>query len=124
VSRADRARELWEILAFPSFKDFVWMISNGKLIDSDVTVTVHDVYRMLKIFGTDPSVVKGRTTRKKPEPVIVETIQREISGDITLSADIMFVDGLPFFVSISKKIAIDFSKISVRQVSKRIAKGN
>jgi hypothetical protein len=51
VNRADRARELWKILAFPSIKDFVWMISNGKLIDSDVTV--HDVYRMLKIYGTN-----------------------------------------------------------------------
>jgi hypothetical protein len=43
------------------------------------------IYRMLKINGTDPSIVKGRTTREKPEePVIVETvIRRKISGDIT-----------------------------------------
>jgi hypothetical protein len=52
VKRANIAKELWKIMAYPSIKDFVWwMIKNGKLIGTDVTV--HDVHRMLRIYGPD-----------------------------------------------------------------------
>jgi hypothetical protein len=122
VTRADRAKELCKILAFPSIKDYIWMINNGKLLDSEVTV--HDVHRMLSIYGTDPAVIKGRTTRKKPDQVTIESIEREISGDITLSADIMFVDGLPFFVSVSKRLQLISVKYlldkSARELQKAI----
>lgn len=107
--RANNARELWKTLAYPSIKDFLWMIRRGKVIGT--SVTPHDVDRMLKIYGPDCAVIKGRTTRKQPEPVIIEYVSRQISPHITLAADLMFIDGLPFLVTVSRRLQLVMTKM-------------
>jgi hypothetical protein len=104
VKRADEARELWKTLAFPSTKDFIWMLKNGKVLGT--RIAIHDVLRMFNIYGTDCSVLKGRVVRKQPDKVIIESIEREISGDLVVAVDIMFIDGVAFLVSISRRLQL------------------
>jgi hypothetical protein len=104
IKAAKAARELWKKLAYPSVKDFIWMLNNGKIVGT--RTTVHDVKRMLQIYGVDPAVIKGRVTRKKAEKVVIEEIDREISGNITLAADIMFVENVPFLITISRRLQL------------------
>jgi hypothetical protein len=104
VKRANDARELWKILAYPSIKDFLWMLNNGKVLGTQVTT--HDVNRMIKIFGIDPAVLKGRVTKKQAEQVVIETIEKQYSGNITLAVDIMFIDGLAFLTTVSRRLQL------------------
>jgi hypothetical protein len=62
-----------------------------------------------EIFGRDIAILKGKTTRKKPKPVIHDTIAvpkalKSAQEEVTLSIDTFFVNRLPFLHTISDKI--------------------
>jgi hypothetical protein len=62
-----------------------------------------------KIFGPDLATLKGKTVRMTHPPVVTDYVQIpneivSLNRNITLVIDIMFVNGLPFVVSISRKI--------------------
>ena len=61
-----------------------------------------------KIYGPDPSNLKGKSTRVQPPAVISDEIElpEELAGrdDLTLCMDIMFVWGIPFLTTIDKTI--------------------
>ena len=70
---------------------------------------MQDVKNATAIFGPDVGTLKGKTTHSKPhrvKPIIVDLppeIQERYER-VTMSADIMFVNSIPFFMSISKHI--------------------
>jgi hypothetical protein len=62
-----------------------------------------------RIFGADIGSLKGKSTRKKPDPVITDWIEipeeiKEKNCDITLYVDIMFINGLPMLTRIDQSI--------------------
>ena len=71
-------------------------------------VSTEDVTLAKKIYGPDPSNLKGKSTRVQPPSVIDEEIElpEELAGrdDLTLCMDIMFVWGIPFLTTIDKTI--------------------
>jgi hypothetical protein len=72
-------------------------------------VTTEDVNIAKKIFGPEISSLKGKTTRRKPVPVIEDCIKipRELIAaqhSVTLCLDGMKVNGIPFLTTISKNI--------------------
>ncbi len=86
----------------PTKQEFVGMVRE-KLI-TNCPVTVQDVHKANQIFGPDLADLRGKTTRTKPEHVRVDYVK--ITGDfikmhkyVTLVADVLFVNGLPFLVT-------------------------
>jgi hypothetical protein len=72
-------------------------------------VTSIDITNANKIFGTDVATLKGKTVRMTHPPVVTDYVQipneiMSLNRNITLAIDLMFVNGLPFMVSISRKI--------------------
>ena len=65
--------------------------------------------RAEQIYGQDLGNLKGKTTRRNP-PTVDHITQQcppkiiEEYGDITLSADVMYVNGIPFFVTRSRHV--------------------
>ncbi len=105
VVHADKARSLYASLGFPSKQDFLWILRFNQI--KDCPVMVKDAMAAYKIWGLSVAALKGKTVRKKPEPVKTETvyIPKEICKlhkEVTLTIDIFFVNSIPFFVILSQ----------------------
>ena len=107
IERAKTARKLYNTIGNPSVHDFKNLIKMNSI--KNCPVTIEDINIAENIFGKDISTLKGKTTRTKPIPVVKDliAIPTEIKmkhEKIELCADIMFIQGLAFLTTISKKI--------------------
>ena len=107
IAGAKKARELYTIVGYPSPDDFKSMVRFNLI--NNCPVNLEDITIAEDIWGKDIGALKGKTTRKKPIqvkesfiPIPKELISKHKS--VVLSADVMFVNKMPFLVSISKNI--------------------
>jgi hypothetical protein len=104
---AESARDLYAKLGYPSQKDFKWVIQSNQV--NDCPVTVQDVEASHKIWGKSVAALKGKTTRSKPIHVAKDFVKvpkgiLSLHTEVFLTCDICFVNQVPFFVSLSRKI--------------------
>jgi hypothetical protein len=104
---ARQAMDLYGMIGYPSINDFRHMVKY-KLLDN-CTITEQDVINANTIYGPDIASLIGKTTQTKPITVISDyiTIPKKLIKQhklVKISADIMYVQGLMFFVSISTHI--------------------
>ena len=107
VDGAEQARVLYTSLSYLLVEDFKWIFRANQI--KDCPVTVQDAEVALNIWGPNIAALKGKTTRKMPEPVVGDNVQipreiRELHHIITLSIDIFFVNGIQFFITLSRSI--------------------
>jgi len=107
IARAEVAKTLYSTLCYPSVKDFKWVIRSNQI--KDCPVTVEDVDVATKIWGKDIAALKGKTTRSAPSPVATDFVKvpkdlLKLHRDVFLSMDIFFVNKIPFFLTLSRKI--------------------
>ena len=95
------------MLSYPSWKDFKWIIHSNQI--KDCPVMVQDVDAALKIWGKNIAALKGKTAWSKP--ILVATVFVKIPKELLklhkevfLTADIFFVNKIPFFLMLSCKI--------------------
>jgi hypothetical protein len=105
--RAKRARKALELIGYPSPRDFKNMVSSNMI--KNCPINPSDVTNAKKIFGPDLATLKGKTVLQTPPLVMMDYVQipQEIvslNRNVNLMINIMFVNGLPFMVSISWKI--------------------
>ena len=103
-------------------KDFKVMITANMLRKCPVTLNAVD--KAHTIFGLDVAALKGKTTGPKSPIVRTNIIAvppqiRDHHNEIELTFDVMFVNNIPFVVSLSKKIVF-----GILQFVKRRAGGN
>ena len=125
VLRAKRARELQTMVGAPSEKDYYGMVSNNML--DNCPVHRHDVTNARKIYGPDMAGVRGKTVRKKPDPVVESyvAIPRDFvlnNKYITLAADVFFVDGIPILLTLSRKIKFITTEYTPVRTAKQLSK--
>jgi hypothetical protein len=103
IEAAEAARRLFVIVGRPSRKAFEDLIKRGRLRNNPVTI--QDYRNALQLYGEDLGVLKGKTTRTKPEHITVDTtLAHPRQRDIILSVDIMYFTGIPFLVTVSRNI--------------------
>ena len=105
----------------PTKREFAGMVCE-KLI-SNCPVTVHDINNSNRIFGPDLANLTGKMTRTKPERVRVKIVQIpwdfvQLHKYLTLVADVMFVNSLPFLVTSSRGLSL----VTVEYLPSRMAK--
>ena len=105
--RAKRARDLYHALGTPSINDFKSILRMNMITNNPVTTD--DIKIAEKIFGPDIGAIKGKTTRRKPAPVVndyVEIPKELISTqrEVTLCMDGMKVNGITFLTTVSRHI--------------------
>jgi hypothetical protein len=109
VERAREARRLQGMIANPTEREFAGMVQEKLLTNCPITVC--DVENANQIFGPNLANLRGKTTRAKPDHVRVEYARItkdfiQLHKYVTLVADVMFVNGLPFLVTSSRCISL------------------
>jgi hypothetical protein len=107
VSKARNARELYKMIGRPSYHDFVGIIQNNLLLNAKITVD--NINHAEHIFGKDLGSVVAKTTRTKPQHVVTDQVLIPpdimiFHRNVILSADIMYIDKVPFLLTISRNI--------------------
>ena len=102
VERVREARRIQGMIANPTERKFAGMVREQLLTNCPVTVC--DVDNANQIFGPDLANLRGKATRTKPDRVQVKNVQIlrdfvQLHKHVTLVADVMFVNGLPFLVT-------------------------
>ncbi len=102
IERAKEARRIQGMIVNPTEKEFAGLVRERLL--TNCPVTVRNVDNANRIFGPDLANLRGKTTRTKPERVRVEYVQIprdfvQLHKYVTLVAEVMFVNGLPFLVT-------------------------
>ena len=113
VKGVKEARKLYAKMLYPPNADFKWLIKNNQIKNWEVSVWNIDTAQ--EIWGKDISDLKGKTVQGKPTLVASDCIKipKEIANlkkTVFLTADIFFVNGIPFFISLGRKI--DFTGVS------------
>jgi hypothetical protein len=95
------------MLGNPSEKDYQGLVS-GNLINN-CPISSFNVSNARAIFGPDLASVRGKTVRKKPAPVVTHYVAVphtlvEANKVIMLAADVFFVDGTAFFLTVGRRL--------------------
>jgi hypothetical protein len=90
-------------------------------------VTPLDVTNVNTIYGPDLADTRGKTVRKKPDRVVMDyvVVPREfmkLHKYVTLVADVMFVNGIAFLVTISRGIKFVTTKHVPTRTAKQLSK--
>jgi hypothetical protein len=73
-------------------------------------VTIQDIDVATKIWGKTIAALKGKTTRSKTHPVVRDYVKipkelLKIHKEVFLTTDIFFVNKIPFFLTLIRKIS-------------------
>ena len=107
IKAAEEAKSLYSKLAYPSMNDFKWIIRSHQI--KNCPVLVRDIDTAWKTWGKDIAALKGKTTRTKPLPVSWDLVEvpkeiLKLHKEVFLTADIFFVNRIPFFLTLSRVI--------------------
>jgi hypothetical protein len=91
----------------PSEKDYKGLVSNNLVPNCPITSS--DMSNAKAIFGPDLPSVRGKTVQRAPAPVVGDyvAVPRSLvdaNKTVTLAADVIFVDGTAFLLTVSRRI--------------------
>jgi hypothetical protein len=108
IEAADKARALYRKIGPPSEQDFNQILDDNLI--RNCPVTSNDARRALHIYGPAIGTLKGRTVKRQNrgiqnyQPILIPSPIIEKYKDIRLFMDIFWVNGNPFFHTISQWI--------------------
>ncbi len=107
VEQAKEARKAEAMLGNPSKKDYREMVSNHLVANFPVNNT--NITNARQMFGTDLTSIRGKTVCRMLEPVVADRVAvpqslMERIKIMTLAADVFFIDGTAFLITLSRKI--------------------
>jgi hypothetical protein len=102
IQKAQEARDGAAMMAHPS-QDKLRRLVSTRVIEN-VPFNQKDLNNSNVLFGPDRGAIRGKTVRRRPSKVRPElvAIPRQLYErlkDVTIAADVMFLNGLPFFVT-------------------------
>jgi hypothetical protein len=112
-NRAKQARRALGMVGYPSEKDFRNMVSSNMITNCPVAPT--DINADNKIFGPNVASLKVKTVRVTQYPVLTSYVKVpqeivDINKEITITADVIIVDGLRFMITSSRGVKFTTSE--------------
>jgi hypothetical protein len=122
--RASLARKLQMTIGRPSTSDFINIVEKNLL--PNCPISRRDIMIAEDIFGPDVGSLKGKTMRSMPNkvrPGLVDIPANLLSQycDVTICADIMFVNKIPFLVTISRSIKFGTAEMLANRQAKTLS---
>ena len=107
VQQATLARKIHDIIGRPSRADYIKIV-DGNLIPN-CPITSQDIRAAEDIFGPNLGSLKGKTVRRETSHVDIEEVPLPPTilsryRDVRLCIDIMFVNAIPFFITLSRAL--------------------
>ncbi len=104
VLRAKEACRGQALIGNPSEKYYEGMVRSNMI--ANFLVSTSDVSNARAIFGPDLASVRGKMVRRTPAPVVAEYVAVprllvESNRMLNLAADVFFVDGTPFLLTVA-----------------------
>ena len=95
------------MVGISSSGDYINMVHSRLIRNCPITPEAVNIANT--IFGPDIATLKGKTTRKYYKPVVTDHVEipkhiLDLENAVTLEAEMMFVNGMGFFVGTSRKI--------------------
>ena len=111
VTRAAEARDAMAMMAHPMEEKFKKHVVSSAHVVRNFNLSLQDIANANALFVPNRGSLKGKTIRRKPGKVRPEYVSiprafYERIKNVTLAADVMFVNGLPFFVTLSRDIKL------------------
>ncbi len=98
------AKQFRERMGLMSSRDAFDMV-HQRMIE-DCPVSTHDLYRETAIWSKLLVDLKGKETRRSSEEVKVEHVALGMRTELVLHADIMLVQGIPFFICVATPLGL------------------
>jgi hypothetical protein len=126
VEEDQKACEAQAMLGHPTNHDFLGMARGGMI--SNCPVNANAVTNAHQIFGPDLAGVRGRMVRRPPESVTTDYVQipwiiLERHQLVLLAVDVMFVNGVPFLVSVARGLNLVTADFMPSHTAKQLASG-
>ena len=126
IQGAILARKGQASIASPSQQEFHKMVSRNCTAMRSAPMTCANLINARTIFGPDLSGLRGKSTREKPERVdtsetVVPRYFYGLHKYVTLTADVMFVNGVPFLLTLSRKIRLFTSEYLPSQTAAQLS---
>ena len=107
VERATLARRVYSMVGRPSLKDFKNMVRSNLIRNCPLTVA--DIVIAETLFGPDIGSIRGKTVRRAPttvttDYVAIPAVIRDRMGPVEITADLFFVNSIPFLLTLGKRI--------------------
>jgi hypothetical protein len=107
ILKAKEVHRAQAMMGNPSERDYKGMVSNN--VVPNCPVTSADISNARAIFGPDLPSVRGKTVRRAPAPVVGDyvAVPRSLvdaNKTVTLAADVFFVDGTAFLLTVARRI--------------------
>jgi hypothetical protein len=88
-------------------KDFKWLIRSNQI--KDCPMTIQDIDVDMKIWGENIAELKRKTTQSNTHPVARDYVKvpkelLKLRKEVYLTTDILFVNKIPFLLTLSRKI--------------------
>ena len=108
LKRAGTARRVGQMMAFPSDTDYDGMVRGHMLRDCNIATC--NITNKNSIFGPNLHTIQSETVRRSPQPATTHYIDiprviYERNRDVDISADVFFINGLPFIVTRSRRLS-------------------
>ena len=112
------------MMGHPTDRDFLGMVRGNMVANCPVTVSA--AQNTNDIFGPDLAGVRGRTVRRPPEAVRTDYVQLprfilERYRVVVLTADVMFVNKVPFLGSQSRGLNLITCEFLPSRTAKSLA---
>ena len=127
IEQAKTARDFQSRVGHPSTQDLKSIVKSNLIVNCPVTA--EDIDRAEKIYGPSVPILKGKTTRQNPLTVTSDYVAippQILSANqfVTLSADLFFVNQVPFFATVSDHIKFTTAEHIVSRKSHQLVQAS